>query len=115
MAWVRFEGGFVTPEGNEIVPNHGDMFGAFEPSGAKLTLADVSFLAPVVPGKFVALRNNFHALAAKLGQATPQKPLSGDLIACGTSLGVLPMRSGAVVSVVIDGIGALTNRYEAAD
>jgi 2-keto-4-pentenoate hydratase/2-oxohepta-3-ene-1,7-dioic acid hydratase in catechol pathway len=37
---------------------------------------------------------------------------AGDLIACGTSLGVLPMRPGTVVEVVIDGIGTLRNRYE---
>ena len=36
----------------------------------------------------------------------------GDLIACGTSLGVLPMRPGMEVQVVIEGIGTLTNRYE---
>lgn len=35
----------------------------------------------------------------------------GDIIACGTSLGVLPMKAGTVVEIVIDGIGALTNRY----
>ena len=34
----------------------------------------------------------------------------GDLIACGTSIGVLPMRPGMEVSVVIDGIGTLTSR-----
>jgi 2-keto-4-pentenoate hydratase/2-oxohepta-3-ene-1,7-dioic acid hydratase in catechol pathway len=38
--------------------------------------------------------------------------LPGDVIACGTSLGVLPMRPGTVVEVVIDGIGTLRNRYE---
>ncbi|HTN95312.1 MAG TPA: fumarylacetoacetate hydrolase family protein [Gallionella sp.] len=35
----------------------------------------------------------------------------GDLIACGTSLGVLPMKSGAVVEVHIEGIGTLRNTY----
>jgi 2-keto-4-pentenoate hydratase/2-oxohepta-3-ene-1,7-dioic acid hydratase in catechol pathway len=35
----------------------------------------------------------------------------GDVIACGTSLGVLPMKPGAVVEVQIDGIGTLRNRY----
>jgi 2-keto-4-pentenoate hydratase/2-oxohepta-3-ene-1,7-dioic acid hydratase in catechol pathway len=35
----------------------------------------------------------------------------GDLIYCGTSLGVLPMKAGATVEVVIDGIGTLSNRY----
>jgi 2-keto-4-pentenoate hydratase/2-oxohepta-3-ene-1,7-dioic acid hydratase in catechol pathway len=33
----------------------------------------------------------------------------GDLIACGTSVGVLPMRAGMVVEVTIDGIGTLRN------
>jgi 2-keto-4-pentenoate hydratase/2-oxohepta-3-ene-1,7-dioic acid hydratase in catechol pathway len=36
----------------------------------------------------------------------------GDVIACGTSLGVAPMRAGNVVEVVIDGIGCLRNRFE---
>ncbi len=33
----------------------------------------------------------------------------GDLIACGTSAGVLPMRPGMMVEVAIDGIGTLRN------
>ena len=37
----------------------------------------------------------------------------GDLIACGTSVGVGSMKPGSTVSIVIDGIGALTNRFEA--
>ena len=35
----------------------------------------------------------------------------GDLIACGTSVGPLPMRPGMVVEVVIDGIGTLRNVF----
>ena len=35
----------------------------------------------------------------------------GDLILCGTSLGVLPMKPGTTVEVVIDGLGTLSNRY----
>ncbi len=38
--------------------------------------------------------------------------MPGDVIACGTSLGVLPMKLGMEVSVVIDGVGTLTNRFE---
>jgi 2-keto-4-pentenoate hydratase/2-oxohepta-3-ene-1,7-dioic acid hydratase in catechol pathway len=34
----------------------------------------------------------------------------GDLIACGTSLGALPMRPGQVVEVEIEGIGVLRNQ-----
>ncbi len=37
---------------------------------------------------------------------------AGDLIACGTSLGVLPIKPGTVVEVVIDGIGVLKNTFE---
>ncbi|MBX9945703.1 MAG: fumarylacetoacetate hydrolase family protein [Reyranella sp.] len=37
--------------------------------------------------------------------------MPGDVIACGTSLGVLPMKPGSVIEVAIDGIGALRNRY----
>jgi 2-keto-4-pentenoate hydratase/2-oxohepta-3-ene-1,7-dioic acid hydratase in catechol pathway len=36
----------------------------------------------------------------------------GDVIACGTSVGVGSMKAGSEVSVIIDGIGTLTNRYE---
>ena len=36
----------------------------------------------------------------------------GDVICCGTSLGVLPMRPGTTVEVAIDGIGVLSNVFE---
>jgi 2-keto-4-pentenoate hydratase/2-oxohepta-3-ene-1,7-dioic acid hydratase in catechol pathway len=35
----------------------------------------------------------------------------GDVIFCGTSLGVLPMKAGSTVEVTIDGIGTLSNTY----
>lgn len=35
----------------------------------------------------------------------------GDIISCGTSLGVGPLKPGTTIEVVIDGIGTLTNRY----
>ena len=250
--WVRYEGGFGILDGEHIHPHQGDMFAAPTPAGDPVPLAGLTLLPPVLPGKFIGLWNNFHALAAKLGQSIPQTPLyflkatsallppggtirppagytgkivyegelgivigricsrvteaeaeaaifgytavndvtaldtlqadpsfaqwarakssdtfgpvgpaiatgldpasltvrtllngrerqsypardmilpparivsllsqemtlhPGDLIACGTSVGVLPMRAGMEVSVVIDGIGALTNRVEAA-
>ena len=53
----------------------------------------------------------------------PQKPVSlisqdmtlepGDVIACGTSVGVGSMKPGSTVSIVIDGIGTLTNPFDA--
>ena len=36
----------------------------------------------------------------------------GDVIACGTSLGVLPIKPGTVVEIVIEGIGVLKNTFE---
>lgn len=41
--------------------------------------------------------------------------MPGDLIACGTSVGVLPMKPGTVVEVMIDGVGTLRNTYMAAN
>ncbi|MDL2284650.1 fumarylacetoacetate hydrolase family protein [Oxalobacter sp. OttesenSCG-928-P03] len=53
---------------------------------------------------------------------TPQKLVSmishdmtlepGDIISCGTSVGVGSMRPGSTVEVIIDGVGRLVNRYE---
>ena len=37
--------------------------------------------------------------------------LPGDVILCGTSLGVLPMKPGSIVDIEIDGIGALRSEY----
>ncbi len=38
--------------------------------------------------------------------------LPGDIIACGTSLGVLPMKPGTLVEVEIEGVGRLSNTYQ---
>jgi 2-keto-4-pentenoate hydratase/2-oxohepta-3-ene-1,7-dioic acid hydratase in catechol pathway len=38
---------------------------------------------------------------------------AGDVIACGTSIGVLPIKPGTVVEIMIDGIGVLRNTFEA--
>jgi 2-keto-4-pentenoate hydratase/2-oxohepta-3-ene-1,7-dioic acid hydratase in catechol pathway len=37
---------------------------------------------------------------------------AGDVIACGTSVGVGSMKPGSSVSIIIEGIGTLTNRFE---
>ncbi len=48
-------------------------------------------------------------IVSALSQELTLQP--GDLIACGTSLGVLPMKAGTVVEVVIDGVGTLRNTF----
>lgn len=50
-----------------------------------------------------------HDLVARLSQDMTLE--AGDLIYCGTSLGVLPMKPGTTVEVVIDGIGTLSNVF----
>ena len=47
----------------------GDMFGAREPTGMVLALAEVQLLTPGAPTKVIALWNNFHALGEKLNLA----------------------------------------------
>ena len=48
-------------------------------------------------------------IISKLSQEMTLYP--GDLIACGTSVGVLPVKPGTVVEVSIDGIGILRNAF----
>lgn len=50
-----------------------------------------------------------HELVARISRDMTLEP--GDVILCGTSLGVLPMKPGTTVEVVIDGIGTLANTY----
>jgi 2-keto-4-pentenoate hydratase/2-oxohepta-3-ene-1,7-dioic acid hydratase in catechol pathway len=47
------------------------------------------------------------ALVSRLSREMTLLP--GDVVACGTSLGVAPLRPGWTVEVVIDGIGTLSN------
>jgi len=78
--WVRFRSaagsvGFGLLEGETIAEYSGDLFGAPRPTGFKLAFPAVTLLAPCAPSKIVALWNNFHALAAKLGKPAPIHPL----------------------------------------
>lgn len=50
-----------------------------------------------------------HELVSRISQDIALQ--AGDLILCGTSLGVLPMKPGTEVEVEIDGIGVLKHRY----
>lgn len=78
--WVRYRNGtsgegFGRLIGQEIQPVRGSPWETPEASGAPLPLGSVSLLAPSQPGKLIALWNNFHALAVKLGKAAPAHPL----------------------------------------
>lgn len=50
-------------------------FGSEDTAGDAVAVADVTLLAPVVPGKFIGLWNNFKAAAEKNGNEHPMHPL----------------------------------------
>ncbi|MCA3013515.1 MAG: DUF2437 domain-containing protein, partial [Myxococcaceae bacterium] len=79
MKWVRALQAsreiFGTLEGERVLVHAGDMLADATPTGESLALADLVFLPPVRPGKFIGLWNNFHAAAAKNGWAIPAEPL----------------------------------------
>jgi 2-keto-4-pentenoate hydratase/2-oxohepta-3-ene-1,7-dioic acid hydratase in catechol pathway len=51
------------------------MFDAPRATGRRLSMDAFTLLSPCAPGKIVALWNNFHALAAKIGKPAPSHPL----------------------------------------
>ena len=87
--WARFRSndgrvGFGVFEDDRIVEYDGDLFGSPQPTGTTIVLGAFTMLSPCTPSKIVALWNNFHALAAKLGKAAPAHPMF--LIKPGTSV-----------------------------
>ncbi|MCB2094208.1 MAG: 2-dehydropantoate 2-reductase [Rhodobacteraceae bacterium] len=77
--WLRYSQGgsegFGILDGDSIAVHSGDMFGAAEPTGATVKLADVELLTPCQPSKMICLWNNFHELAARIGTTRPADPL----------------------------------------
>ena len=77
--WLRFEAdgmpGFGRLEDGVIRVYAGNMFDSPQATGDSFPLDDVKILTPCQPTKMVALWNNYHALAEKLGQAIPAEPL----------------------------------------
>ncbi|MHB1302187.1 MAG: fumarylacetoacetate hydrolase family protein [Acidiphilium sp.] len=77
--WIRYEHkgeqGFGTLEGGIVRVHQGEMFASPVPTGRVLPVDEARLLAPCRPGKIIALWNNFHALAVKLGVSLPEDPL----------------------------------------
>ena len=87
--WARFRSndgdvGFGLVEGTHILEHEGDLFADKRPTGRKFAQDTVTLLSPCAPSKIVALWNNFHALAEKLGKQAPAHALY--LIKPGTSV-----------------------------
>lgn len=78
MKWARGKAGDGTELTGVIMD---DMLhprvalGSEQSAGDPIPLADVSLLAPVTPGKFIGLWNNFKAAAEKGGMEHPAHPL----------------------------------------
>lgn len=76
--WVRFDAagreGFGTWQNGEVHEHTGDMFAGAAPSGQVHAAGSFALRSPCEPGKIVALWNNFHALAAKIGKPVPVHP-----------------------------------------
>ena len=79
VRWIRYRheeaSGFGHLEGQTITVFEGDMFGEPVSTGRTLPLDAVSVDLPCRPSKFIALWNNFHAMAEKQGLDLPQAPL----------------------------------------
>lgn len=78
--WARFRTphgriGFGLLEGAALIEHEGDPYSRSAPSGATLQPGEFTLLSPCVPSKIIALWNNFHALAAKLGKPAPAHPM----------------------------------------
>jgi 2-keto-4-pentenoate hydratase/2-oxohepta-3-ene-1,7-dioic acid hydratase in catechol pathway len=78
--WARYRTragveGFGRLNGAQIECHRGELFDAPLATGECLSLAEVVLQVPCHPTKIVALWNNFHALAAKLGKQAPSHPL----------------------------------------
>jgi 2-keto-4-pentenoate hydratase/2-oxohepta-3-ene-1,7-dioic acid hydratase in catechol pathway len=77
--WARFRAGdragFGTLVNDHILEHEGDLFETPRSTGRSLAPGSFELLSPCTPSKIVALWNNFHALAAKIGKAAPSHPL----------------------------------------
>ncbi len=77
--WVRiaYQGreSFGLLEGETVRVHAGSLFAAPKPTGETIPLGAARVLMPTVPGKMVALVDNYHALVAKLKHAVPAEPL----------------------------------------
>jgi len=78
--WVRVAGGDgdafgLLAEDGSVALHRGDMFDRPSPTGETVRADAVRLLAPVLPGKFIGLWNNFHERARKEGNTIPADPL----------------------------------------
>ena len=78
--WARFRAadghiGFGVLDEQGIAEHQGNLFEQPIASGSRVPNGSFSLLSPCAPSKIIALWNNFHALAAKLGKKAPSHPM----------------------------------------
>ena len=92
-----------------------DGFGAFGPWIDTAFDPSAAILRTLVGGRErqnYALADMFFPPAELVSRLSHDMTLEpGDVLLCGTSLGVLPMKPGTLVEVAIDGLGTLRNVY----
>lgn len=94
--------GILDGDGDSIKVHVGNMFDNPQPTGEILALSSCKTLIPVVPGKMVALVDNYHALVTKLKHAVPAEPLyflkgNNSFLAAGETIRVPAAYAGKVV------------------
>jgi len=62
-------------QGEEVLIHDGDLFSDALPTGQKLNVKDVEWLAPVEPRQFLGLWNNLHEAMVAGGNEVPVSPL----------------------------------------
>jgi 2-keto-4-pentenoate hydratase/2-oxohepta-3-ene-1,7-dioic acid hydratase in catechol pathway len=78
MRWARFEQNgspcYAVLEGDTVIPVRGSPFAAWERTSARLKLADVKLLVPVVPSTFYAAGMNYPEHVREVAEKVGQKP-----------------------------------------
>ena len=104
MIWARMEmadGAVVTGVLEDGLLHPRSALGAPEATGTPLPTEGARPLAPVVPGKFIGLWNNFHAAAERNGWTPPTHPLyflkSPDSLANPGAEVIVPADAGRVI------------------
>lgn len=74
--WARYRSGdgkegFGVLDDAQIAEYQGELFGSPRPTGTTLARGEFELRSPCAPSKVIALWNNFHALAEKLGKRAP--------------------------------------------
>ena len=80
MRIVRYQTGEEAPRygwllEDKVGPIDGDLFGRYRRREAKIPVAEVRLVTPVVPGKIVCVGRNYIEHARELGNEVPQVPL----------------------------------------